>query len=274
MSSPARPRCRARRGRARPAGPTGRGRASSARRTCRTGRRAPGGAAPAPRRGRPRAGEPFGPERPRRLGIRREQGLDHGRHGGHASVGYRGQRGTQGGALAWQERSTEAGAGQRRQQLHLPAQGSARTVECFRARVERVEPNRPPGSQRHRPHTPGRRQVAVLPFGIDHPGSPAEHGLPPQEGLDERALAPADLAEDDHVRVGHHALVIELEGVEHEGAAQQVVADDHAALSQPRLGDERVGRPEIPRRHLMGRHPGPARRTDHVNPRPSGNVQV
>ena len=53
----------------------------------------------------------------------------------------------------------------------------------------------------------------------------------------------------------HHAGRIELEGVEDEGAAQQVVTDDHAPLAEARLRNERIGRAEVPRRHLMGRHP-------------------
>src|SRR6202044_1563668 len=87
------------------------------------------------------------------------------------------------------------------------------------------------------------------------PCSPTEDGLAPQKRLDERALAPPDLTEDDHVRVGHHSRRVELERVEDERAAEQVVADHDAALPKPRLGDERVGSAEVPGRHLVGRDP-------------------
>ena len=121
--------------------------------------------------------------------------------------------------------------------------------------IERVEPDGPARSQGHRAHTPGRRQVAVLTLGVDHPGPATEDGLAPQEGLDERALAPTDLAEDHHVGVGHDPLRVELEGIEDEGSAQQVVADDDAPLAQSRFGNERVRRAEVARGDLMGGHP-------------------
>jgi hypothetical protein len=63
----------------------------------------------------------------------------------------------------------------------------------LRPRIERVQPDGTPGSQSHRSHAPGRGQVAVLPFGIDHPGPSAEDRLAPEERLDEGALTPADL---------------------------------------------------------------------------------
>ena len=75
----------------------------------------------------------------------------------------------------------------------------------------------PPG-RRATGGPPGVGQGAVLALGVDHPGPAAEHGLAPQVGLDEGALAPADLAEDDHVGVGEHPCGVQLEGVVDEGA--------------------------------------------------------
>ena len=68
-------------------------------------------------------------------------------------------------------------------------------------------------------------------------------------------LPPPDLTEDDHVGVGHHAGRVELEGVEDKRATEEVVTDDHAASAQTSLGNEGIGRSEVARRHLMGRHP-------------------
>jgi hypothetical protein len=58
-----------------------------------------------------------------------------------------------------------------------------------------------------------------------------------------------------NIRFGHHALGIELEGVEDEGAAQEVVADDDTALTQSHFGDERIRRTQVAGGDLVGRHP-------------------
>ena len=112
-------------------------------------------------------------------------------------------------------------------------------------RVERIEPDGTAGTQRHGPDAPRIGEVGVLTLGIDHPGPAAEHRLAPEEGLDERALAPANLAEHHHVGVGHDPGRVELEGIEDERAAEQVVTDDDAALAQAGLGDEGVGGAEV-----------------------------
>ena len=205
---------------------------------------------------------PLGAQRAGGVGARCEQRLDH--HGDRRHrlvVTGVDQRHPERGALAGHQVTTETGTGQGRQQLRptsgrgVLAQVGHPAHDGIGARVERVQPHPAAGPQRHRAHAPGIGQVAVLALGVDHPGAAPEDGLAPQEGLDERALAPADLAEDDHVRVGHDARGVELEGIEDEGTAQQVVADHHAALAQARFGNERVGRPQVARRHLVGRHP-------------------
>ena len=99
---------------------------------------------------------------------------------------------------------------------------------------ERIQSHRAAGSQGHRAaHPIAAASVAVLALGVDHPGPAPEDRLAPQIGLDEGALAPADLAEHDHVRVGHHPLLVELERVEDERPAEEVVADQDAATAQP-----------------------------------------
>ena len=179
-------------------------------------------------------------------------------------------RGPERGPLAGQQVAAEAGAGQRGQQFQSTARRAVGAVQLVAvgAGVERVEADGPAGSQRHRAHPPGIGQVAVLAFGVDHPRPATEHGLPPQKGLDEGALAPPDLAEDHHVGVGDHAGGVELERVVDEGPTQQVIADHRTSVTQAGLSDEGVGRPEVARGHLMGRD------APHCSPRASGSVQV
>ncbi len=194
-------------------------------------------------------------QRPRRLLARGEQRLHHHRHGGGA-VDRSGveERRTQCGALARQQAPPQAGAGQRRQELGpAPPRRVGPPVLVVGSRVERVQPDGTAGTEGHRADAPGIGQVGVLALGVDHPGPAAEDGLSPQERLDEGALAPPDLAEHDHVRVRHHAGVVELEGIEHERAPEQVVPDDDAAPAQAGLGDEGVRRAEVARRDLVGR---------------------
>ena len=123
---------------------------------------------------------------------------------------------------------------------------------CSGSGVQWVEPDGAAGPQCHRSHAPGGGQVAVLTLGVDHPGPAAEDGLAPEERLDEGALAPADLAEHHHVGIGHHPLGVELEGIEDERPAQQVVTDDDAPLPEPGFGNEGVGRAEVARGDLVG----------------------
>ena len=79
--------------------------------------------------------------------------------------------------------------------------------------VERVEPDRAARAQRHGLHPPGAGQRAVLTLGVHHPGPSPEHRQAPQIGLHERALAPADLPDHDHVGIGEEPAPVELEGV-------------------------------------------------------------
>ena len=192
--------------------------------------------------------------------ARGQQGLDHHRHGGgDPGPGGLRQGRAERGTLAGRQAPAQAGAGQRGEELHAPAtrrvgaQGPG--VGVVGPRVERVQTDRTAGPEGHGADTPRIGQVTVFPLGVDDPGPAPEDRLAPQEGLDERTLAPADLAEDDHVRIGHDAGRVELEGIEHERAAEQVVADHHAPPAEARLRDERIGGAEVPGGHLMGGDP-------------------
>ncbi len=55
--------------------------------------------------------------------------------------------------------------------------------------------------------------------------------------------------------IGDDSRRIELEGVEDEGPAQQVVTDHHPPPTQAGLGNEGVGRSEVAGGHLVGREP-------------------
>ena len=151
--------------------------------------------------------------------------------------------------------ASETGTGEGGEQLHPPTPAGVRprgSVDVG-TRVERIEADGTTRTQRHGPDTPRVSEVAVLALGVDDPGPAPEHGLTPQEGLDEGALSTADLPEHHHVGIGHHPGRVELERVEDEGAAQQVVADDDATSTEARLRNERVRRAEVPRGHLVGR---------------------
>jgi hypothetical protein len=197
----------------------------------------------------------------RRAGRGGQERVDHRGHGRHLGpAGRVGQGRSQRGALAGHEAAPQAGTGQRGQEFELAPRraplGLRHRAGGAGPGVQRVEADGPAGPQRHRPHAPGVGQVAVLALGVDDPGAPAEHRLAPQEALDEGALAPADLAEHHHVGVGHHPLGVQLEGVEDEGTAQQVVADHRAAMAQAGLGDERVGRAQVAGGDLVHGHSG------------------
>ena len=129
----------------------------------------------------------------------------------------------------------------------------------------------PPGRSATGTHPPGLGQRTVLTLGVDHPGAAAEHGLAPEVGLHEGALAPADLPDDHHVGIGHHALSVEAERVVDERAAEEVAADEHPLVAEPGLGSP-TGR----RRRDGGSWPrGPGARAAawrHASPRPTGHA--
>src|ERR1039457_272993 len=103
-----------------------------------------------------------------------------------------------------------------------------------------------PGPQGHGFDSPGLGERRVLPFRIHHPRPAAEYRLTPQVRLHKGALAPTDLAEDDHVGIRQESASIELEGVVDEGTTEQVTSDEDAAPTEPGFGREGVGGTEMP----------------------------
>jgi hypothetical protein len=207
----------------------------------------------------------------RRFGTRVEEGVDHpGQRRGRRSArppvcpgGHRGhlQRGVDGGALPGQEIPPEARHSQRCRERrptggHRVACGRAGHAVVVgvgrRTGVERIEPDRTTRTQSHRGHAPRLAQRAVLPLRVDDPGTPAEDGLTPQVGLDEAALARADLADHDHVGIGDRPAPVEGEGVVDERAPEDVAADQDALVAESGLRHERVRRAQVP----GGRHVG------------------
>ena len=176
----------------------------------------------------------------------------------------------------------EAGDGQRRGEggppHGRPVQGAvalpavaAQPVAAVSSGLSRTGP---PGRRETGHRSPRFAQWPVLPFRIDHPGAAAEHGLAPQIRLDEAALAPADLADHHHVRVGHHAGPVQGERVVDERATQHVPPDEHARRApgrpRPPAGRRRTDGGWWPRgragRAAVGRPSALTQR-----PRPSGS---
>ena len=218
------------------------------------------------------------PNRARRGRARLQQRLDdtgERRRAGLVAAGRHGVDGqVEGAALTREERAPEAGRGQRGQKL-APRSGHLLGVHPD-GRVEGVQPDPTTGTERDRLAAPGAGQWPVLALGVDHPCPAAEHGLSPQVGLHERALAPADLAEHDHVGVGDRSGPVQLERVVREGATQQVPSHQHAAAAEAGLGGKRVGGPEMASGGLVGgeRHGGIVRRRRQASPRPRGSVHA
>ena len=106
----------------------------------------------------------------------------------------------------------------RPQQIHLSV--------LLRTRPERVEANPGAGDQRDRPDTTGIAERAVLSFHIEdeRPASEQEH--PPQQRLDERALALPERAEHDCIRVIKVSSFVQHPRVEAERPAVRVAADE------------------------------------------------
>ena len=88
-----------------------------------------------------------------------------------------------------------------------------------------------------------RATGAHSPFGVaGHVDPPAEGDAAGGQGLGQGGFAPADLAGQEDVGVGQHALLVEDPGVVAEGRARPgVLADQDAGRAQSLLGQERVG---------------------------------
>ena len=124
------------------------------------------------------------------------------------------------------ERASERGGGQRlREGQLLNRRGRP---------VERVELDRAAGDQLDRLDAERSRERPVLAFGIADPRAPPEHRLAVAVRLDEAALGDANLADDEHVRVGEDAALVERERVVDERAAVEIAADVDAVGSRGR----------------------------------------
>ncbi len=130
----------------------------------------------------------------------------------------------------------------------------------------------PPGRSADRHHPPRLGQRTVLALRVHHPGAAPEHGLAPQVGLDERALAPADLSEHHHVGIGDHPLPVEGERVVDERAPEEVPTDEHALVTEAGLAHQRIGRAQVTGGGHVGRDPGVGQ--GHDSPRPNGSEQA
>ena len=96
-------------------------------------------------------------------------------------------------------------------------------------------------------------QRTVLALDVEHERAPAEQQHPPQQRLDQRALALPELAEHDHVRVVEQAVAVQDPRVVTERAAARVASDEHAPAAEPAGRHERVDRLRVARRAAVPR---------------------
>ena len=153
-----------------------------------------------------------------------------------------------------------------------PLGGRGRLVGAHQ--VERVDPQRAAGAKCEGATPEGGRQRAVLALGVEDEGAAPEGELAEQVGLDQCALPPADLAEDDRVRVGQPACRVQLEGIEAEGPSEEVGPDEHAGHRRARVAQQRVERAGLAGGGLMGCGPGRGTglRRPHRSPMVSGRL--
>lgn len=141
-----------------------------------------------------------------------------------------------------------------------------------RDRVERVQADRTTGAERDRLGADRGAEGGVLALGVEEDGVAAKQQLAVHERLDERRLAAADLADDEHVGAGEVAARIQLPWVVAEGPAVEVATDVGSARAERVLGNTGVHNLEVRRRDPVG---GVMDRVeDHESPRPSGSVYV
>ena len=183
----------------------------------------------------------------------RAQPLRHVRHGveqdlrdlrqgrlGDAAGPHRMQRLAERGRLDLGQRAADRGHRHRPQQLELGV--------LLGARGERVQPDPAARLERHRPDADRGAQRAVLALDVEHERAPAEQEHPPQQRLDQRALALPELAEHDRVRVVERPVAVQDPRVVTERPAAGVAADEHAAAAEAAGGDERVDGLRVPGR--------------------------
>ncbi len=159
------------------------------------------------------------------------------------------------------QRLADRGGRDRPQQIDL--------CVLLRAGREWVEPHTATGGQRDRPHADRVTERAVLTLDIEHERSAPEQQHPPEQRLDQRALALPELADHDRVGVVQRTLLVEHPGVEAEGSAAGVAADERAPAPESAARGERVDRLGVSCGHAVSRTCGAHRR-----PRASGSVNL
>jgi hypothetical protein len=107
---------------------------------------------------------------------------------------------------------------------------------------ERVQARGSAGLQPQYDAAHGLDQRAVLALGVDVLKDASEDALAERVRLRQRALAPTQLPDHDHVGVGEQPGRVEHPRVVDERAAVLVAADVDAARAQAGLGHGRVGR--------------------------------
>src|ERR1700722_13337498 len=97
---------------------------------------------------------------------------------------------------------------------------------------ERVQPYAAARPQRDRADSDGFAEGAVLALDVEDERAPAEHQQAPEQRLDERALALAELAEHDRVRVVERPVRVQRPGVVTERRARGIAPDEHASAAE------------------------------------------
>ncbi len=133
-----------------------------------------------------------------------------------------------------------------------------------RAHVERIEPQPEPGAELERAPTTSQGQCLVLSLGVKHPAMAAETPLAPHKALDKGRLAPAYLAQYDHIGARQLPIGVALPRVEAEQAARGLSTDVTPSDAQVLGEHEGVQRAQLNGGGPMGRREPPL--TFHLAP--------
>jgi hypothetical protein len=141
----------------------------------------------------------------------------------------------------------------------------------LRASGERVDPHPAARDKGDRLDAGGPTERTVFALDIEHERTPAEQQHPPQERLDQRALALAQLAQHDRIGIVEGAPLIQGPGIEAEGATVPISADVHPIAAESAARRERVDRLGVTGRQPVRRSCGS---DAHRSPRAKGSVNV
>ena len=120
---------------------------------------------------------------------------------------------------------------------------------------ERVDADPASWLEEDRNHAHRLCERAVLALRIDDDASSARDSCAGEQSLDKCALAPADLARDEHVGVGDEPLGIGIEGIEPEHAAERARPHDDAARRGAAVAAPGHDRRHVPSREQLGGRP-------------------